>query len=280
MKLTFCGVRGSTPSPGRDFTTVGGHTSCLAIARDGETAPSLVIDAGTGLRRLSGVLAGTAFHGSILLSHLHWDHVQGLPFFAAGDRDDASVRVLVPDQGRDPLELLGASMSPPHFPIRPDQLRGSWTFDVLDEGPHCIEGFRVLARDVPHHGGRTFGFRVTSGDRSFAYLSDHAPHDLGPGDEAVGEYHAAALELATGVDVLVHDAQLRRCELPARGHLGHAAAEYAVHLARRAGAGRVLLFHHDPDRTDAEVADLCHAVRAADPSIPVDIAHDGLEVLL
>ena len=107
MRLLFCGVRGSTPAPGIEFVRVGGHTSCVALAHDGEPW-SLVLDAGTGLRRLTGELDGRAFAGTILLSHLHWDHVQGLPFFAAGDRADARVRVLIPDQdGTDPVEVLG-----------------------------------------------------------------------------------------------------------------------------------------------------------------------------
>jgi phosphoribosyl 1,2-cyclic phosphodiesterase len=278
MRLTFCGVRGSTPAPGHEFAGVGGHTSCVAVARDGASAPTLVIDAGTGLRRVSALLGGEAFRGTILLTHLHWDHVQGLPFFRSGDRHDATVRVLVPEQGRDPLALLAAAMSPPHFPITPDQMRGDWQFDTLAEGLHEIEGFRVTAMDVPHSAGRTFGLRVSAGGRSFAYLSDHAPHDLGGGPHGLGEYHPAAVELAAGVDLLIHDATLTRDELASRAHLGHAVAEYAAHLAERAGARRVLLFHHDPDRTDDAVRAVCHDVRAASPSTCVDVASEGLEV--
>src|ERR1700743_1452405 len=97
MRVHLCGVRGSTPAPGADFVRYGGNTSCVAVARDGEP-PSLILDAGTGIRAVTGLLAGHPFRGIIMLSHLHWDHVQGLPFFRAGDRDDAEVSLLMPDQ--------------------------------------------------------------------------------------------------------------------------------------------------------------------------------------
>jgi len=270
VRAYFCGVRGSTPAPGADFVRVGGHTSCLAIAPDGRR-PSLVLDAGTGLRRLSALLAGAPFRGTILLSHLHWDHTHGLPFFPAGDRPDAWVRLLLPDQGHDPQELLARCMSPPHFPIGPEGLRGSWTFGELTEGTHELEGFSVLAREIPHKGGRTFGFRVSDGRATLAYLSDHAPQVLGPGPEGLGEYHEAVRQLVEGADVLVHDGQYTAAELPARGSFGHAAAEYAAGLGGAFGVGRVLLFHHDPARTDDEVKHLLAGVRAV-TSVRVDAA--------
>ena len=129
MRLTFCGVRGSTPAPGAEFVRYGGHTSCVAVTHDGAAAPTLILDAGTGVRRVTALLAGQPFTGTILLTHLHWDHVQGLPFFRAGDRDDARVTLLLPDQqdGTGAEEVLARAMSPPHFPIRPSELRGRWS---------------------------------------------------------------------------------------------------------------------------------------------------------
>ena len=98
VRVLFCGVRGSTPAPGAEFVRVGGHTSCVALAHDGEPW-SLVLDAGTGHPPTSPISStGAPFDGTILLTHLHWDHVQGLPFFAAGDRDDSRVRLFLPDQ--------------------------------------------------------------------------------------------------------------------------------------------------------------------------------------
>jgi phosphoribosyl 1,2-cyclic phosphodiesterase len=251
MRIVFCGVRGSTPSPGAEFVRYGGNTSCVALAHDGEL-PTLVLDAGTGLQRLSRHLDGRPFRGTILLSHLHWDHTHGLPFFPAGDRPDAEVAVLIPAQG-DAETVLERAISPPHFPITPNQLGGRWTFAGLEPGRYSVEGFEVVAADIPHKGSRTFGFRVSVAGRSVAYLSDHWPTEAGEGHRGLGRYHDAAMMLASGVDVLVHDAQYTAGELPARRGLGHATVEYAVGLAEAAHARRLVLFHHDPSRTDDEI---------------------------
>lgn len=269
MQVTFCGVRGSTPAPGSEFVRYGGNTSCVAVARNGE-APSLVLDAGTGLRRLSKLLAPASFHGTILLGHLHWDHTQGLPFFAAADR--GRVDVFLPAQG-DPVEVLGRAFGPPHFPLRPTELRGRWTFNNLEAGDHDIDGWSVLALDIPHPGGRTFGYRVSDGNATLAYISDHSPSEIGAGPDGLGEYHSSALRLADGVDFLIHDAQHTAAELPDKAFLGHSAVEYAVGLGERAGARRVALFHHDPDRTDDDLDVIEASVQAG--GVPVLAATEG-----
>ncbi len=273
MRVQLCGVRGSTPAPGAEFVRYGGHTSCVAVARDGDSRPGLVLDAGTGLRNLSTLLGGEAFTGTILLSHLHWDHVQGLPFFTAGDRADARVTLLLPEQGDGvtALEVLAGGMAPPHFPITPDQLRGQWSFGMLAAGPVKAEGFAVEAAEIPHKGGRTFGYRVSDGRSVLAYLPDHCPAELGPGPDGWGAYHPAALALADGADVLVHDSFWLPGEVTtpgAAGMLGHVVADYAVGLGRRAGVRRVVLAHHKPGRTDDEL-DRLAARFAGDPRVSV-----------
>lgn len=284
MRVYVCGVRGSMPVCGQEFLAVGGHTSCVAIAHD-DGRPVLVIDAGTGLTRVSALLEGAPFRGTIVLGHLHWDHTQGLPFFAAGDRDDARVRLLLPEQSaglQDALALLSRTMGPPHFPITPDLLRGDWTFESYGEGSFATEGFTITAREIPHKGGRTMGLRITDGRSTMAYLSDHAPQELGDGPHGIGAQHPAAMALADGVDLLVHDAQYTAEELPTRGAFGHAAAEYAVCLAEAAGARQVLLFHHDPGRTDAEVDALERrlAAQSSGGGVTVLAAREGCAIRL
>jgi phosphoribosyl 1,2-cyclic phosphodiesterase len=246
------------------------------VAHDPDAPPTLILDAGTGLRQVSALLAGQPFAGTILLTHLHWDHVHGLPFFHAGDRDDARVTLLLPDQqdGSSAEEVLAGGMSPPHFPIRPSDLRGSWTFGTISPGQLKVDGFTVEAREIPHKGGRTLGYRVSDGRSVVAYVTDHCPTALGPGPDAWGEYHPGAVELAAAADVLVHDAQLLAEELAAEAAFGHAAAEYAVGLGRRAGARQVVLFHHRPDRTDEALDQL--AQRFAASTVPVVVSAEGL----
>jgi phosphoribosyl 1,2-cyclic phosphodiesterase len=244
----------------------------VAVAHDGAAAPTLILDAGTGVRRVTTLLAGQPFTGTILLTHLHWDHVQGLPFFRGGDRDDARVTLLLPDQqdGTDAEEVLARGMSPPHFPIRPRQLRGRWSFGTISPGQLETCGFTVQAREIPHKGGRTLGYRISDGRSVAAYVTDHCPTALGPGPDGWGEYHLAAVELAAGADVVVHDAQLLAEEVAAEAAFGHAAADYAVALAGRAGARRVALFHHRPDRTDDALDELARRFAAA--PVPVIVA--------
>lgn len=280
MQVHFCGVRGSSPAPGTQFARIGGHTSCVAIAEDGRL-PTLLLDAGTGLRNVSALMGSVPFEGTLLLGHLHWDHVMGLPFFNAGDRPGARVDLLLPEQGIEPVELLARLMAPPLFPITPTDLRGDWRFSTYEAGKFDVEGFTVLARDIPHKGGRTMGLRISDGVSTVAYLSDHSPHDLGPGDDGLGALHPAAVELAQDADLLIHDAQYTTAELPARANFGHAAAPYCVTLAKQCNVRRVVMFHHDPSRTDEQVIALHAEVAATSDTGPiVDIASEGLLVQL
>jgi ribonuclease BN (tRNA processing enzyme) len=252
VKVTFLGVRGSTPAAGFEFGLVGGNTSSLAVAH-GDEPPRLILDAGTGIRRMTALLEGAPFRGTILLSHLHWDHVQGLPFFVAGDRDDAHVTLVMPEQG-DPADVLRRAMSPPHFPIGPEGLRGRWRYEGMEPGRHCVEGFEVLALEIAHKGGRTFGYRIRDGRSAIAYLPDHATVD--PDDD---ELSANAARLLDGVDLMIHDAQFVEAERAMAAAYGHATIEATLDLAVKAGVGELLLFHHGPDRTDAQLAELVSA---------------------
>jgi phosphoribosyl 1,2-cyclic phosphodiesterase len=260
MRVRFSGIRGSTPVAGPEFARIGGHTSCVAIAHD-EGLPALILDAGTGLQPLARVYESAPFRGTILLTHLHWDHVQGLPFFPPADRDDADVTLVQPAQG-DPLTTLARAMSPPHFPIGPDGLRGCWKHVGIEPGEHDFDGFAVRAREVLHKGGRTFGYRITADGAALAYV----PDALDDNDEAI-------LDLARDVDLFVRGAPFVTLEAERANDFGHGTVEHAVEIAERASARRLILTHHAPMRPDIDVAAIADRVGAA-------AAYEGLVVEL
>lgn len=275
MRITFHGVRGSTPCQSDDIRRYGGNTSCVSIDVAGQQP--LLLDMGTGLRYYGKqVPPDVLFQGNCLLTHLHWDHVQGLPFFTPLLREGSSLDVYGPaqDDGRSLDEVVSCTIRPPLFPVSVDELPGSVRFHDTADTEFSIGGFDVMARLVPHL-GPTLGFRVECQGRSVAYLSDHQqPFD--------GSYAAAsgALELVEGVDLLIHDAQYTQMEFKAKATWGHCTIDYAVWLAAQAGAKRLALFHHDPSRRDDDLDALlmCAAEAGARRGVEVMAASEGLVV--
>ncbi len=250
MKIDVLGCRGSTPIDGEAFDGYGGATSCLAVSLEGEP-PSLLLDAGTGLRHLER-LADQPFRGSVLLSHLHWDHIQGLPFARLLDHPDSKVEVFVPWDRIPAHEIMTRFMSPPLFPIAPEGLKGDWTFRDARPGRLEVETFEVEVLEVPHKGGRTFGYRVADARRTLAYVPDHATRP--------GQLDPDLVEALMDVDLLIHDGQHLDGEARARSYLGHSTVGYAIDLARETGAEDLVLFHHDPGRTDDQLDTLAEGL--------------------
>ncbi|HEY0520299.1 MAG TPA: MBL fold metallo-hydrolase [Ilumatobacteraceae bacterium] len=275
MRVTFHGVRGSTPCQSDDIRRYGGNTSCVSIDAAGQ-AP-LLLDMGTGLRYYGKhVPTETLFKGNCLLTHLHWDHVQGLPFFTPLLRDGSSLDVYGPaqDDGRTLEEVVSFTIRPPLFPVSVDELPGTVSFHDTADTEFAIGDFNVMAGLIPHL-GPTLGFRVTLDGRSIAYLSDHQqPFD--------GSYSAApgALELVEGVDLMIHDAQYTQSEFKMKSTWGHCTIDYAVWLAAEAGAKRLALFHHDPSRRDDELDELvrCAVVAGERRGVEVIGSSEGLVV--
>ncbi len=277
IRIVFNGVRGSTPCAGPEYARFGGHSSCVAIETD--NGPPILFDLGTGLRPYSSRWEGD-FHGTVLLSHLHWDHVQGLPFFTPLHRGGSTLDVFGPRQEEGLGHVFGQLMRPPFFPITPEQLMGDVRFHDTGEDDFPVGGAKVRSRWV-RHVGPTLGFRVDINGLSVAYVPDHGP---GCNPEHSDDYIPhEMLELCDGVDVLIHDAQHTRAEYERKRHWGHCTVHYAVHVAREAGARRLVLFHHDPSHSDDDIVAIERSASEYSAHIggpEVAAGYDGLEIEL
>ena len=239
----------------------------------------IVLDLGTGLRFWGETLdPAEPFAGSALVTHIHWDHVQGLPFFTPVLRPGARFDVYGPPQpdAGGLGEAFGEFMRPPFFPVTTKDLLGDIRFhDVWDEDIE-LDGAKVKVRPVPHV-GLTNGYRIEMGGATIAYLSDHQmPVD---GSHVVSD---AVLDLCDGADLVIHDAQYTADEFPAKATWGHCTVDYAVHVAAEAGVRTLALFHHDPTRDDDQLDGLlAHARRvAAGTGVEVIGASEGLSISL
>jgi phosphoribosyl 1,2-cyclic phosphodiesterase len=273
LTVTFHGVRGSTPCDGEHLARYGGNTSCVAL--EGEGLPPIVFDLGTGLRNYGTQLmeqgSAQGFQGTMLLSHLHWDHVQGLPFFVPLHIPGNVVDVYGPRQQDGPLaEVFEGMMRPPYFPIRPDQLEGAVLFHDAGDDDFPIHDAKVRSRWI-RHVGPTLGYRVDWHGVTVAYLSDHGQGcGIGQSDDFIPD---EVLELCDGVDLLIHDAQHTPSEFEMKRHWGHCTVDYALHVAKESGAQNVALFHHDPAHGDDMVDQLEREAQERSAAV------DGAEVV-
>lgn len=283
--MSFFGVRGSCPCAGAEYLRVGGNTSCVLVSVEGE--PPLILDLGTGLRALGEALVGSGRQvgplvANALLTHLHFDHILGLPFFSvfsALHEPCAHLAVFGPSQGGEPLRVaLERAVQPPFFPGKMVEFGGEIDVCELADADETerIELGRigVRATRVPHP-GNTLGFRVEQDGRSLVYIPDHqAPADR----ESVPD---AIRSLCEGADLLAHDAQYTGEEFEAKSEWGHSTVGYAVRAAAESGVRRLLLFHHDPSHSDREIGALVRrARRLADARRleEVNVAKEGTTV--
>jgi phosphoribosyl 1,2-cyclic phosphodiesterase len=246
------GCRGSLPTPGEETVRYGGNTSCVEI-RSGQDVV-LILDAGTGIRRLGDELdASLQIH--ILLTHLHLDHLEGLRFFAPLWEEGREVHIWGPSSPVHSLqERISRSFSPPLFPVDLADIPASIVFHDVPDEPWELGDVRILALPVSHPGS-TVGYRLEAARGSLAFIPDHEPV-LGVELAELEPDWISGHALAAGVDVLLHDAQFTEDEYPGRVGWGHSSVAHAVGFARKAEVGRLVLFHHDPDRSDAGVDQL------------------------
>jgi phosphoribosyl 1,2-cyclic phosphodiesterase len=247
VRVTFWGTRGSQAAPGPDTVRYGGNTSCIEVGVSPDTR--VVLDAGTGLRRLGTALPPSVRRIDVLLTHLHMDHIQGLGFFAPLFRPGFEVHVWGPGSATADLrQRLTRYMSPPLFPVRLPELPCALQLHDLNDGRVEVPGLTVHAALVCHP-GPTVGFRLDSARGSLAYLPDHEPV-LACRRFAASPQWCSGVELAAGVDVLIHDAQYNNDEYSQRVGWGHSTLQHAISFAELAGAKKVMPFHYDPAHDD------------------------------
>lgn len=248
MKVRFWGVRGSLASPGPGTLHTGGNTSCVELRAGGET---LIFDLGTGLRPLgTALLEEGPVRAHVFLSHYHWDHIAGLPFFgpAYDPRSELTIHGAT-RKGRGVRQILSGQMVDPYFPVDLGVFNARLRFVPLQDGGHVAVGaVSLLAAELNHPGG-ALGFRVEHAGRAVVYATDFE-HGTAADEKLV--------ELARGADLMVFDAQFTPHEYDAPGARskhgwGHSTYEVGAALAKKAGVKRLALFHHAPDRDDAGI---------------------------
>ena len=245
MRIRFWGVRGSIASPGPETAAVGGNTSCVEVVC-GKTR--IVLDAGTGLRGLGNHLLreGQPLALTMLLSHYHWDHIQGLPFFVPVYMKQADITIVGAANGvMSVREALMHQMTAPVFPVRLDELGARLSTREVQLGETFDVGDAKVTVATGNHPGGVLAYRIEHEGKSMVYATD---------TEHYAHVDPALATLAEGADVLVYDSQYSPEEYPSKKGWGHSTYVDGAALARAAGVGQYVLYHHDPMRTDEQVA--------------------------
>lgn len=284
--LRFWGTRGSIPTPGPGTVRYGGNTSCATIT--GPDGRLLILDAGSGIRPLGHTLMGrrhTPLAADLLLSHTHWDHIQGLPFFKPLSAAGNNFCIYGAAQEGVALEdILRRQMDPMVFPVPLTAVAATVRVTEIGEGEVPLTGFRVDAFRL-RHPGTTYGYRVTptDGGRTVAYITDN---ELGEGGTYAvrPDWRRALVRFLGDSDLLIHDAMYAEHLIRARLGWGHSTPRQAVDLAAEAGCRRLLLFHHEPEHDDDALDRLLEDTRGyagrAAPGLRVDAAAEGMEIQL
>ena len=277
------GTRGSVPSPGHATAGFGGNTSCLEVTA--VNGRHFIFDAGSGIRLLGQdmIRRDGPVKADLFLTHFHWDHIQGLPFFGPLYAPDARLRVHGAKQGDIDIQTLVANqMGPIYFPVPFEAVAAKLEFRHITEEPWQKDGVEVASMRV-RHPGWTHGYRIRVAERSVAYFPDS---ELVGGNYPLGskETHRELVKFLDGVDLLFHDAMFSDDEYARRDGWGHSTFTQAVKLADEAGVRRLYLFHHAPERTDDELSRILEELRddlaRRGSTLEVGIAAEGEELLV
>ena len=294
IKIKFWGVRGSIPTPGPRTLRYGGNTSCVEINFPGINR--FIVDAGSGIRELGKELLASPNpeKGHIFLSHFHWDHIQGLPFFKPAFKPGNHFIIYGSDEPNvDLTKIISMQMDPIYFPVAIQDMGAKVEFKSIQEGTIDIDGVQVQSRYM-NHPGYTFGFRFTHGGKSVVYISDNEPFrqeytqsEVQPKtvtledrfESFVDNKEEALIEFISGADLLIHDTQYFPEEYEQRVTWGHSPYTYTVDIAVKGHVKQLILFHHDPEHDDATVDKMVdmsrERLRKHNYAIPCNPAQEG-----
>ncbi len=301
MKIRFWGVRGSIAAPGVHTVKFGGNTSCYELISKNGTR--LILDAGTGLRELGqGLIAGRPTTVHLLISHTHWDHIQGFPFFGPAFIPGNVIHLYGPVQAsRNLASVIRMQMDYEVFPVREAELNATLIYHDLGECSFEIDDLRIRAK-YTNHPVMTLSYRIEDGDKVVVYSGDTEPYynvlhspgrrgarfdpdDLKEIEDEVRIQNRRHIEFCRDADLLIHDAQYTEAEYMAnRRGWGHSPIEHAWHVGRMAEVRRLALSHHDPTRHDNEITELeaRFSQMAKDAGLDMDVffARESMEIQL
>jgi len=276
ITVQFWGVRGSIASPGATTVRYGGNTACVSV--DVGKNRLVVFDAGTGIRVLGKTLQAGSQTIFVLLSHSHWDHIQGFPFFSPLYEPKRTVYVLPPLAGKAQRCSALTQMDGAHFPVTPDRLP-SRTYCITEGGMDLLADHGLCIAPIPtNHPGGGSGYRIEQAGRSVVYLTDN---ELAPPYEPATDFDMFA-HFCRHADLLIHDAQYLENDMPHKHGWGHSLVSQACALAAAAQVKHLILFHHDPERTDDEIDAIQDMARAwlqtQEQPLQCTAAYEGLVV--
>ena len=279
MKVKFWGVRGSLPVCGKDYLKYGGDTTCVEIrSKKGDL---IIIDAGTGIRYLGKELIKenkTSFN--MLFTHSHWDHIMGFPFFAPIYRKSTDIILRGCSFCAESVkEVLAKTMRPPGFPVKFEEISASFNFLPISAANFEIGGIKITPIELSHP-NYGLGYRFQEDGKSFVFLTDNELGFSHPVSRSFEDY----VDFCKGADLLVHDAEYTEEEYPKKKTWGHSTNKQALDLALKAEVKRLGLTHHNQDRTDSQVDEICSScadeIKAKDLDMECFAVYAGQEIEL
>ncbi|MBF0497382.1 MAG: response regulator [Deltaproteobacteria bacterium] len=288
IKVTFWGVRGSIPAPAKNSVQYGGNTSCVEVRLG--SGSIIVFDAGTGIRDLGKNLNNQRINSRIhiFLTHQHWDHIQGFPFFKPAFKPGNKL-TLYSGQGIDTQRAITGQMEQPYFPIPLRTMGARVDFRNLAEQEYSIDDFKIRAINLLHP-GKTLGYRLIKENKSIAYLTDNElptsgrDSNAGELDLATMDYYHKLIDFCHGVDLLIHDSQYTNEEYQTHRGWGHSTFQAALDLALDAKVKRFALYHYDPDRTDDQISEIIQTcqeiIDRRGAKLECLAAAEGLEIII